>query len=215
MSHKMNAIQQVQSLFSHWALRLLLVLLALAFIYALIVFGLILTEVRSQPENNINLVIVLGAQVKGEAPARPSQQLEERLDAAVSYLESNPDAQVLVTGGQGADEWEAEADVMARYLMEAGITSERILVENRSVSTIENFSLGIQLLDPSQVQDSVYTGEAVVVTNDYHMYRSLRSARQNGFPKVHGLSAVSRSQSTLKSYVREVIALGYHLIFSR
>lgn len=215
MPDKLTIMKQLQSISSHRALRLLLILLSIAFIYAVIVFGLILSEVRSQPESNIDLLIVLGAQVKGEAPARPSQQLEERLDAALIYLESNPDTQVLVTGGQGSDEWEAEADVMARYLIEAGIADERILVENRSVSTIENFSLGIQVLDPSQVRDLVYTDEAVVVTNDYHMYRSLRSARQNGFPKVHGLSAVSRSQSTLKSYLREIVALGYHLIFSR
>ena len=215
LKHRLGLAKQLSTGIGPKLQRIALIVSCLALIYALVVFALILSEIRSKPDSGINLVIVLGAQVKGAAPARPSQQLEERLDAALVYLEDNPEARVLVTGGQGSDEWEAEADVMARYLSEAGIDSERILVENHSVSTIENFSLGLELLDSDEIEDGEYEGKAIVVTNDYHMFRSLKTARANGFPHVQGLSAVSRSNSTLKSYLREILALGYHLIFTR
>ena len=58
-------------------------------------------------------VVVLGAQIHG---SRPSRTLRERLDKAAGYLEEHPEAFCVVTGGQGADETQTEASVMAAYL---------------------------------------------------------------------------------------------------
>lgn len=191
-----------------------LTLLIAASIYAAVVFSLIRSQVHTEAPADVPLVIVLGAQVWGNIPAYPSHQLAERLDAALVYLRDNPQTKVLVTGGKGSDEAEAEGDVMARYLIEHGIDEARIIVENRSTSTIENFRYSMDLLPQSDIIDGVFQDDVVIVTNDYHMYRSLRSARQNAFPNVHGLSAASRTSSKLKSYAREIIALAYHLIFT-
>ena len=50
---------------------------------------------------NEDAVIVLGAGIKGE---EVSGQLAYRLDKAVEYCNKNPDAVIVVSGGQGADE---------------------------------------------------------------------------------------------------------------
>lgn len=181
------------------------IIILLACLYAIITLGLILSSRKDQSPKDIDYLIVLGAQVWGKEPAYPSPQLQERLDTAFTYLSENPSTMVIVTGGQGSDEAEPEADVMARYLIALGIDKEQILIENQSTSTIENFVFTLEMVE---------TDTAVVVTNDYHMYRAKRTAKQNGLTTVYGLSAPSRTGSTFKSYVREVFALGYHLIFS-
>lgn len=181
------------------------VLIIIGLIYAGYVLSLILSARKDKAPDHIGHLIVLGAQVWGEKPAYPSTQLQERLDTAYDYLIENPDTQVIVTGGQGSNEQEAEGDVMARYLTEKGIDENRITIESRSTSTIENIRFSLELQD---------IDTAVIVTNDYHLYRAKRTARQNGIETVYGLAAPSRSSSTVKSILREILAVGYYLIFS-
>lgn len=74
-------------------------------------------------------VIVLGAGVNG---TEPSLSLRTRLDAALDYLEENPDVPVVLTGGQGYGEEITEAQCMYDYLTTRGVTSERILLEEQA-----------------------------------------------------------------------------------
>ena len=43
----------------------------------------------------------------------------------------------VASGGQGADEVISESECMKRYLLSRGISEERILMEDKSVSTFE------------------------------------------------------------------------------
>lgn len=52
-----------------------------------------------KPKENATL-IVLGCKVYGE---HASRSLRERLDAALIYLEENPDSQCIVSGGMGEE----------------------------------------------------------------------------------------------------------------
>ena len=57
------------------------------------------TTCQAPPENST--AIVLGAQVK---PWGPSVILRGRIDAAKSYLDDSPNANAVLSGGQGSDE---------------------------------------------------------------------------------------------------------------
>lgn len=171
-------------------------------VYALLVFGLILSTYREVPPQGIDTMIVLGAKAWGN---EPSPILKERLDAAVPYLQTNPQTVVIVTGGQGPDEIEPEGVVMGRYLESKGIDANRIIVESTSTTTVENIQNAAKLHDIST---------AIVVSNDFHIYRAKRTATQNGVNTVYGLAAPSKTKATFVSYLREVVALGYHLIFT-
>ena len=74
-------------------------------------------------------VIVLGCAVEG---IEPSEQLRCRLDTALEYHRQNPSAAIIVTGGQGSDENDTEAAVMARYLIAGGVPEEQILLDNNN-----------------------------------------------------------------------------------
>ena len=182
--------------------RLLITLLGLGLIFLLIIGGLIYSGTQQTPKKNADTMIILGAQVRGN-PAVPSAILKEGLDAAVPYLLENPQTKVVVTGGQGPDEMDTEANVMARYLMEQGIDSQRIIKESKSSRTQENISNAKKLTD---------LGKTVIVTSDFHMYRGLMLARRENVD-ASGLPAVSKSSATFKSYAREMLALPYGLLF--
>ena len=65
--------------------------------------------------------------------------LRERLIAAQDYLDENPEAVCVVSGGQGADESMSEAQCMrTKTSTEHGIAPERIYMEDKSTSTREN-----------------------------------------------------------------------------
>ena len=82
----------------------------------LTILGLILSKMNVKPVNNLDYIIVLGAQVKESGP---SVVLKYRLDRAVSYLKENHNTLVIVSGGQGVNEPATEASVMRKYLIES------------------------------------------------------------------------------------------------
>ena len=89
-------------------------------------------------------VIVLGAGLRGE---NLSLILRNRLDAAVEYYNENPEAVIVVSGGQGPDEDIPEAEAMERYLYEQGVPLNKIIKEDKSTSTEENFKFSKELLE--------------------------------------------------------------------
>lgn len=182
-------------------------LLAVIFIcftgVGLILFLLILSKRKMQPTTSSATMIILGAQIKGElGKTYPTQTLKERLDTGADYLKKYPQTTVIVSGGQGADEAESEAAVMATYLARQGIVKNRLILEDKSTSTKENliFSNQLRSLD-----------NAILVTSDYHMYRSLLLAKKQQL-NVQGLSAPTKNPSKYYSYLRETLALALALL---
>lgn len=189
-----------------WLKRMFLVIIALGVAYACLVLFLILSGTKDQPTATPDTMLILGAQVNGESKenAYPSTVLKERLDAAIPYLKQHPKVIAIVCGGQGSDEPDSEANVMAEYLRVNGISQKQILTEDKSTRTKENIQ---------NAQKKQELGNTVIVTSDFHMYRSKLLAKRLGISEISGLPAVSKSSAAFKTYVREICALGYGLIF--
>ena len=144
-------------------------------------------------------LIVLGSGVQGERVTLP---LAHRLDEAIAYSEKNPDALLLVTGGQGPQEDITEALAMERYLLERGVAQHRIVKEERATSTNENFKYAKQILDNTFTER--YT--TAFVTNGFHVYRADRLSKLNGLNSNH-LHAGLEWYSVSVNYVREFFAV--------
>jgi len=154
-----------------------------------------------------DVVIVLGAGIHGEQVSRP---LARRLDAAIAYWNRNPEAVIIVCGGLGNRATITEAEAMARYLLAFGIPEAQILLEDRSTSTYENLVFAKEILDEYFPEGF----RAVVVTNDFHIYRAVRTARQAGiYPARLGASTAWYSWPV--NYLREMLAVGNLWLFSR
>ena len=145
-------------------------------------------------------VIVLGCAVEG---IEPSEQLRCRLDTALEYHRQNPSAAIIVTGGQGSDENDTEAAVMARYLIAGGVPEAQILLEDRATSTKENFEYSAEIL-ASELPD---TNSLCFITSDFHIFRSGKLAAQAGIDEITHLHAPTPAKRVLTNLFREPIVL--------
>lgn len=103
------------------------------------------------PEDEQLTVMIFGCYVRGEEPGRT---LTTRLDAALSLLKRYPNADCIVSGGQGSNEAISEAEAMRRYLVSRGIAGERITLEDRSTNTSENLEYTFAILTGSESDGS-------------------------------------------------------------
>ena len=122
---------------------------------------------RGEPGGEI--LIVLGTTVNG---TEPSPMLKQRLDAAVQYLNTYPDAICIVTGGKGDEHNLSEAQCMYNYLTAAGIDAARITMEDRATTTVENLQNVRTMLD---------TNEVDILSSDFHLYRAGLIAKEAAF----------------------------------
>lgn len=126
----------------------------------MIIIALIASEFNStiSDSSDIKYAVILGAGLNGD---QISERLKIRLDTALLYLKENH-IPIIVSGGQGEDELISEAEAMKRYLIDNGIESDRILLEDKSTSTYENllFSKNTMKLENPKI---------ALVTSDYHM----------------------------------------------
>lgn len=180
-----------------WLKAIVLVLFLAGILLFAGVEGLILTQYRAVPKPGADYVIILGAQWK---PEGPSDGLRRRLDKAVEYLNANPDTVVIVSGGQGSNEPISEAAGMRQYLVDIGVSDERILMEDASTSTLENLVFSSRMLDKE-------TDRVVIVTNNFHVFRSLRIAEKQGYKNVEGLAAGTETGMVPNNLLREFLAV--------
>jgi uncharacterized SAM-binding protein YcdF (DUF218 family) len=138
---------------------------------------LMLYGTRSHVDFTEDAVIVLGAGLRGD---EVGSHLVRRLDTAAAYLKRNPNAVVVVSGGLGAGRTITEAEAMYRYLVALDVPSERILLESASTSTHENLLFSREIL-AVRFPDGF---RAVVVSNNFHIFRATQMARTLGIDAV-------------------------------
>ena len=145
-------------------------------------------------------VIVLGAGVR---QGRIMPVLRRRLEAALRYHERNPYAIIIVSGGQGYREPYPESYIMARFLIEAGVPADQILIEASSTSTFTNMLYSRDVLEMYIEPGSNPT--IAVITNDFHMFRSMSFASRMGF-NARSYPAPTPFTTKWGAYPREIAA---------
>lgn len=154
-------------------LRAAALLLAVCVGFASAAAGHMIAAAENKPSGDRPLpVIVLGCQTYGYTP---SPLLLSRLQAAKAYLDDNPDAVAIVSGGKGGNESVSEAESMRAWLEENGIAPERIRKEERSSDTEENLRFSAELMQRERLGT-----QAVIVTDWWHELRAAHWAKQNG-----------------------------------
>lgn len=170
---------------------------------------------------DLDYVIVLGAQVKKD---RPSLALLYRIEVAGAYLKENPETIAILSGGQGPDEPRSEAECMAEGLIAMGIDKERLILEDQSTDTVENFQYSLEYIDDPDAKIGF-------VTSNFHVFRAGAIARKQmeqkmgeaageqvgqktsetaGAPtdhEIYGISAPSHSLLQVHYMVREFLAI--------
>lgn len=180
--------------------RLILCLLILAVLQFAAVETVLAVYGRTRDFRDTGYVVILGAAVWGRTI---SPALDERLKAGVEYLEKYPEAVAVVSGGQGRGEDITEAEAMKKYLVARGIDEKRIIAEDSSTSTMENFKFSGRILEE-------FTGgkvrEISVITSNFHIFRAKMLAERNGFTP-YLISCETPASVLVFNYIREYFAL--------
>ena len=143
-------------------------------------------------------VIVLGCRIKGDVP---SGSLKNRCSAAARYLEENPDAVVIASGGQGKDENLSEGQCIHDLLVEKGIDESRIFIEDKSHSTDENIANSLKI-----IEDNNLSTDVAIATSDYHEKRARIICKKNGLTP-YSVPANSTKWAKPTQFTREVFGV--------
>lgn len=155
----------------------------------------ILNLVHLKKNRNADYIVVLGAGIIG---TRVTPLLAARIEKGIALLHYNPDAMLVLSGGQGHGEDISESEAMTAYAVEKGVNREKIIMESKSVSTQENLLFSRELMDKEK-------SEIIIVTTSYHVFRALLLARQQRM-KCVGFGAKTKWYFTLNALIREFIA---------
>lgn len=162
---------------------------------------------RSIFQKSVNLpqkefAIVLGAGVKKNG--KPGSFLKQRLDDSVDLYNKGIIKKVLVSGDNGEKSYD-EISAMNEYLVNAGIPQNKIFGDYAGFDTYSTMSRASKVFG---IKD------AVIVTQKFHLNRSVYLAQQKGINAV-GYSSSSKGQrkyfarewfATIKSFFDCVIA---------
>lgn len=161
---------------------------------------LIFGKVNSKPEGEFDYLMVLGCSLDG---VYPSDALKMRLDTAVEYANKYPDCKIILAGGQGENEVLPESRGMLNYLTGCGIDEDRLIEENSSRNTIQNFENSKKILDKISEKPD-YT--VAFITGGFHIYRSELIAKNIGM-NAFGISAPYPVPTALLSHIREFASI--------
>ncbi len=91
------AYERVGSCLPAWCANIVMTLALIGFVLFLTVESLILIFARQKAPEDLEYLIVLGAQIRGK---KITDTLQRRLDAALAYTKKNVHTKIIVSGGQ-------------------------------------------------------------------------------------------------------------------
>jgi uncharacterized SAM-binding protein YcdF (DUF218 family) len=171
----------------------------------LVLETLMLTAAYAKPEEDADVVIVLGCGIFPDG--RLTLSLRNRLDMAYDYLIEHPDANCIVSGGQGDNEPVAEAVAMHRYLISRGIDQGRLFTETKSTSTEENLEFSLDIIEKHNLSTRI-----AMVTSDYHVFRASILAKRLGID-AYGIPSPTPWPVWLSCQARECMAIVKTIVF--
>lgn len=157
-------------------------------------------ESRGTSQKAPDAVLLLGCRVRGEK-AEPTLMM--RIEEAAEYLCENKDTEVIVCGGiVHKDQYKSEAAVMYDELIKRGVEKERIILEDESRTTVENFLNAKKILNERYGEKEI---TVAILSSEFHLMRARVIAERCGL-KADTIPAPSPKNERVKNYVRELFA---------
>lgn len=150
----------------------------------------ILTE-EDLENQNFDCVMILGA---GLWDGDPSPMLQERLDFGLIAYETGCTEKILMSGDHGRKEYD-EVNKMKDVAIENGVSADNVFMDHAGFSTYESMY---------RARDVFQVEKMVIVTQKYHLYRTVYDARKLGID-AYGFAA-ERLNYPFYNDVREALA---------
>lgn len=147
-----------------------------------------LTSKESEKLEDVDCIIVLGCYVNEDGT--PGKILTDRLETAVELYKNGVAPKIIMSGDHSSDEYNEVAS-MKQYAVEAGVPSEDVFMDHAGFSTYETMYRAKEVFSAKK---------AVIVTQEYHLYRSVYIAEKLGM-KAYGVASDLKLDQT-----REILA---------
>ncbi|WP_009610649.1 YdcF family protein [Caldanaerobacter subterraneus] len=182
-------------------LKLVVVLIfALFSIIAILAYQIVSFGFTEKPKKS-DAIIVLGCAVYGDTP---SPFFKERLEEALKLYKEGYGHYIIISGGKGPGESISEAEAGKRYLLEKGVASKNILLDNKSFSTYENLLFSKEIMEKNSLKT------AIIVSNKFHLKRASVIAKRIGIDaSFSGVFVKEYVGDEVYGFLREVLALLY------
>ena len=191
----------------HPVLTVISLLLALLLTAMFVTGVMIMTFGSAQPAILPQYLLVLGTTVEG---TEPSPMLRDRINAAYDHLTENPDVICIVSGYQSGIGQISEAECMYNELTEMGIDPDRIWMEPKASSTVENFNFSLALIEEKTGSRPQWI---TVLSSEFHLLRASTFARDCGVNATYVGAKTSDFPTFLFWFIREIFLVWYYSIF--
>ena len=148
----------------------------------------ILTSEEAENLEDVDCIIVLGCLVLEDGT--PSNILEDRLKTGVELYKNGVAPKIIMSGDHSSEQYNEVAS-MKKYAVNAGVPSENVFMDHAGFSTYETMYRAKEIFGAKKV---------VVVTQKYHLYRSVYIAEKFGM-EAYGVASDYELDET-----REVLA---------
>ena len=144
-----------------------------------------------------DVLLVLGCRVRGD---KAEETLEMRIERAADFLKENRNTLAVACGGiVHKDQFKSEAEVIFEGLVERGIEKERIILEDKSKTTAQNFINAQKLL-------GLENKRVAFLSSEFHLMRASMIAKRCSL-KAETVAAPSPKKLLFKNYLREFWAI--------
>ena len=156
----------------------LLVILLINFYVKCLTKKQIITQEEASQIKDIDCILVLGAGIWGD---KPSPMLEDRLLQGIALYENGTSSKIIMSGDHGRKEYD-EVNIMKKFAIEKEVPSENIFMDHAGFSSYESVYRAKEIFEAKKI---------IIVTQKYHLYRSLYIANQLGI-EAYGIASDPR-----------------------
>lgn len=152
---------------------------------------------KGESPANPDFLLILGCRVRAD---EAEATLKTRIEAAAKYLKENPNTAAVCCGGiVHPDQTKSEAAVIRDGLLSAGIDDARIILEDKSKTTRENFINAKKIIDGFSLSKEP---KIAFLSSEFHLLRSGVIAKRAGVSAL-SVAAPSPKAELIKNYIRE------------
>lgn len=141
----------------------------------------------------VDCILILGAGIWGD---KPSPMLEDRLKEGITLYKKGTTKKIIMSGDHSREDYD-EVKIMKEYAESEGVSSEDIFMDHAGFSSYDSVYRAKEIFGVQNM---------IIVTQKYHLYRSLYIAKKLGI-EAYGI------ESNLRIYpgqvfreIREILA---------
>ncbi len=153
----------------------------------------IIKDTTSYNFEGFDCIIVLGAKIWSDGP---SPMLADRLDTAIFLYNKGAAPKIIMSGDHGQTTYD-EVNPMKQYALDRGVASEDIFMDHAGFSTYESIYRAKAIFQSKK---------AIIVTQEYHLYRALYIASKLGLEAVGVASDPRAYAGATYRELREILA---------